>query len=167
MVRALAELDRFLNRNVASLPPGQSVLLRRGREMELPRTLSNTGTWGSGSDGAALLPLKLLLSQALNGQPDTVQGAASNGPARPMTPQGTAWQGMAGFGAVDLDKIGAALCHLDTLCRMASRIRLEDADWRSFRRDILDLTSPELSVAEKLHVIATMRHTYHVFDLRL
>jgi len=32
--------------------------------------------------------------QALNGQPDTVQGAASNGPARPMTPQGTAWQGM-------------------------------------------------------------------------
>ncbi|CAK9113354.1 unnamed protein product [Durusdinium trenchii] len=55
----------------------------------------------------------------------------------------------------------------DTLCRMASRIRLEDADWRAFRRDILDLTSPELSVAEKLHVIATMRHTYHVFDLRL
>ena len=32
--------------------------------------------------------------QALNGQPDTGQGAASNGPARPMTPQGTAWQGM-------------------------------------------------------------------------
>ncbi len=32
--------------------------------------------------------------QALNGQPDTLQGAASNGPARPMTPQGTAWQGM-------------------------------------------------------------------------
>ncbi|CAK9094033.1 Nuclear control of ATPase protein 2 [Durusdinium trenchii] len=135
MVRALAELDRFLNRNMAFLSPR--------RVNELPQMEGAVGT----------VPLKSLLSQALGLDEDPE--LPSNGLASGLD------------SSIDLDKVGAALCHLDTLCRMASRIRLEDADWRAFRRDILDLTSPELSVAEKLHVIATMRHTYHVFDLGL
>ncbi|CAE7041777.1 nca2 [Symbiodinium sp. CCMP2456] len=148
MVRALAEMDRYLNRNTQSLAPRQvsfgiAQLQSRGQSVSV----------------------KTLLLQALGGQPDEAADAQSR--IKPPTP--SSLHCLAGFGneAVDLDKVGAALCHCDTLCRLASVFRLEDSDWRSFRRDILDLSSPELSVSEKLHVVSTMRHTYHVFDLRL
>jgi len=65
--------------------------------------------------------------------------------------------------AMELEKVGAALGHLDALCRLASHVRLEAADWRSFRRDVLELTSPELSSQQKLHVVNVMRNTYNVF----
>ncbi|CAE7472324.1 nca2 [Symbiodinium necroappetens] len=148
MVRALAEMDRYLNRNTQSLAP--------------KRQVSFVGALQSRGQSVSV---KTLLLQALGGQPDEAVDAQSR--IKPPTP--SALHCLAGFGneAVDLDKVGAALCHCDTLCRLASVFRLEDSDWRSFRRDILDLSSPELSVSEKLHVVSTMRHTYHVFDLRL
>merc|ERR1712039_693735 len=34
---------------------------------------------------------------------------------------------------IELEKVGAALSHLDELCRLASCVRLEAADWRNFR----------------------------------
>jgi len=66
---------------------------------------------------------------------------------------------------LELEKVGACLSHLDVLCRLASHVRLEDVDWRAFRRDILALTSPELSVAQKLNIVSMMRGTYSAFYL--
>merc|ERR1719263_255226 len=63
---------------------------------------------------------------------------------------------------LELEKVGAALSHLDVLCRIGSIMRLEEVDWRTFRRDILDLASPELSVVQKLQIIQMIRNTYSV-----
>eukprot|EP00930_Biecheleria_cincta_P098469 TRINITY_DN90126_c0_g1_i1.p1 TRINITY_DN90126_c0_g1~~TRINITY_DN90126_c0_g1_i1.p1 ORF type:complete len:643 (+),score=91.72 TRINITY_DN90126_c0_g1_i1:251-2179(+) len=129
MVRALAEVDRYLNHHSQDLapvrqPPGDlsmnSVRSERFRFGDLSVSLLNTGIMR-----------------------------------------------VTDFGSAELQKVGEALGHLDALYCLASRVRLEDSDWRAFRRDILDLASPELSVDQKLHVVATMRGTYHVFDLGL
>ncbi|CAK9113356.1 unnamed protein product [Durusdinium trenchii] len=80
MVRALAELDRFLNRNMAFLSPR--------RVNELPQMEGAVGT----------VPLKSLLSQALGLDEDPE--LPSNGLASGLD------------SSIDLDKVGAALCHL-------------------------------------------------------
>ncbi|CAJ1335723.1 unnamed protein product [Effrenium voratum] len=56
--------------------------------------------------------------------------------ARPTTPLALP---CAGFGSVDLDKVGAALCHLDTLCRMASQIRLEEMEGMGIVPPVLEV----------------------------
>lgn len=130
MVRALAEVDRFLIRNSQSLPAR--------RETAAPGSLE----------------AQLLLSP-----PAGARGRLSR--ASTSDVWGNGINGM----QLELEKVGACLSHLDALCRLASHVRLEDADWRSFQRDILALTSPELSAPQKLNIVAMMRGTYNVFSL--
>jgi len=126
MVRALAEVDRFLIRNSQSLPPRRQ----------------NSGN---------------LDEQLLFGSPLVVRGSrCSRASASDVWGNGV---------QLELEKVGACLSHLDALCRLASHVRLEDVDWRTFQRDILALTSPELSVAQKLNIVTMMRGTYNVFYL--
>jgi len=67
----------------------------------------------------------------------------------------------------ELENIAITLAHLDRLCRLAFRSgsALELADWRALRRDILDLASPDLSVAQKLQTVLAMRNSYAAFHV--
>eukprot|EP00933_Yihiella_yeosuensis_P028444 TRINITY_DN22257_c0_g1_i1.p1 TRINITY_DN22257_c0_g1~~TRINITY_DN22257_c0_g1_i1.p1 ORF type:complete len:716 (+),score=116.77 TRINITY_DN22257_c0_g1_i1:109-2256(+) len=171
MVRALAEVDRYLNHHSQALAP----------RCQMSGSLGSLGEQLIGDTGSADPPLTQLLLQALEGfgcssrqSSDGLRVAVGGEAVVQFTPSAATagstadhWR-HAHFGdsaAVELEKVGEALSHLDVLCRLATRVRLEDSDWRAFRRDILDLSSPELSVAQKLHVVSTMRGTYNVFDL--
>merc|ERR1712150_18300 len=152
MVRALAEVDRYLNH--ASQVP----VLRRSMLSE---------------------PLQLGLMAHSESRELLRQHSQGDGPSAPFTVTGavhgndrttlrsswteTRFGSQAGHKAVELEKVGTTLGHLDALCRLAAKVGLEASDWRAFRRDVLDLTSPELSYKQKLHVIAAMRFTYNVF----
>jgi len=144
MVRALSEVDRFLNRN------SQALLQacrghhdsRRAYRMQMSAALLNELPLAEKSGCASCDCLHTPSRRS-------VSEPCSDGQTDPL----------------ELEKVGAWLSHLDALCRLASRARVDDADWRAFRRDILDLASPELSVQQKLHVAAAMRSTCHVFHL--
>ncbi|CAJ1379032.1 unnamed protein product [Effrenium voratum] len=79
MVRALSELDKFLNRNTESLAPRRQIS-------------------GMARLSSEEMPLKVLLSQALGEEVSAEELAA-----RPTTPLALP---CAGFGSVDLDKAG-------------------------------------------------------------
>ncbi|CAE8623170.1 unnamed protein product [Polarella glacialis] len=166
MVRALAEVDRYLNHHVQA----RGAPKRQELQLQTPRGRGTT-------DAQKAPPLQDLLLYALGasdqgctslerchaadcGELCQQVGSFAFLPGEALRPTN-----LGDSSALELVKVGEALSQLDALCRLASRVRLEDADWRAFRRDILDLASPELSVAQKLHVVTTMRSTYHVFDL--
>eukprot|EP00927_Polykrikos_kofoidii_P076932 TRINITY_DN73948_c0_g1_i1.p1 TRINITY_DN73948_c0_g1~~TRINITY_DN73948_c0_g1_i1.p1 ORF type:complete len:577 (+),score=84.71 TRINITY_DN73948_c0_g1_i1:39-1769(+) len=140
MIRALTQIDRFLNHH------SESPVLRRCAENEpscvqtpvMHRVLSRSGSQESfRARSSSWTPWSSNVLQTLLDDP--------------------------GSESLELEKVGAGLCHLHALCQLAFRLRIENLDWRSFRRDILDLTSPEFSVQQKLHVISTMRHAYPFF----
>lgn len=155
MVRALAEVDRFLNHNSQEAitrkrsrsGPLHLGLLNHSDSRELLRDPADSITPGHHRGGGGG-------GQQVLGQPPRLTRSWTE---RSLGATGTDMK------AAELEKVGAALGHLDSLCWLASHVRLEATDWRAFRRDVLDLTSPELSSQQKLHVVATMRCTYHVF----
>lgn len=134
MIRALAEVDRFYNHHASGMAVRQAPAHHH-----------------HGREGGqeTSTPTRAFSSTSLRDCCGTERGSGNV---------------LSTAQALPLEKIGAALGHLDALCRLASRVRLEATDWRCFRRDILDLTSPELSPPQKLHVVAAMRSTYHVFQ---
>jgi len=139
MVRALAEVDRFLNTHATAITP------RRRRSGPLHLGLLER------SQSQEWFPF-------VPGGSQKVRGFART---RSWTDKDPSTHDR----STELEKVGEALGHLDALCRLASHVRLEATDWRAFRRDVLDLTSPELSSQQKLHVVAAMRSTYHVFQV--
>jgi hypothetical protein len=155
MVRALAEVDRYYNHHSQSL----------GRISAGNAPLSFENLLGGVMRGPKLRELLREPSAGLRRTPSaqnslfgTLKSPQTVSPGR-FTPQAVPDEEAT---ALELEKVGAALSHLDALCRIAVLMRLEDVDWRNFRKDILDLASPELSVAQKLHIISMIRSSYDI-----
>lgn len=148
MLRALAEVDRYYNHHSNALAP-----------------LRSSGSYENLGDLQGQKLRDLLLAPPHPSMRRNMSGSS-------VLPSGGHFSPLVGqrrcsvdgeLKVLELEKVGAALSHLDALCHIASVMRLEDVDWRAFRRDVLDLASPELSVAQKLHIIHMIRSTYDVF----
>lgn len=153
MVRALAEVDRFLNLNSHALParalrssPFNLGILMRSDSREFYRD-----------------PQNLNVPPLPGGCPNGLDRRESVRTAHSWTdgnlPPSVSHR------CEELKRIGGALGHLDALFRLAAHAHLEAADWRNFRRDVLDLASPELASKQKIHVVDAMRCTYNVFQV--
>lgn len=162
MLRALAEIDRYYNYH------SRALTRKHGSGCgSLNNLLSYAGAQEKIIEAAALRQLLLASDRTgalkRSGHSGQFLGRVPDLP--PLSPYGHTQVSeleSADAQVLELEKVGAALGHLDALCRIASQIRLEDVDWRSLRKDILDLASPELTVSQKLHIIGSMRSTYFI-----